>query len=157
WRSTVSGCGCSTRSSSSLASRSSSISISSSSSKLSAISASMRLAVPLLSPVPFFFMAALSIILPMHIVDDDAGALGRHRQPLLVLERALGVLVAALPVLPHRCSRKLVVLGVALVGLLLVDQMQDRDLRQVGQLVAHLPLVVVQRFVGDLGQRLVQA
>src|SRR5215470_17860569 len=114
--------------SSSRDSRSSSISISSSSSKLSAISASMRLAVPPPSPVPFFFMAALSIVLSMHVVHDDAGALGRHRQPLLLLERALGVLVAALPVLAHRGSRKLVILGVAFVGLLLVDQMQDRDL-----------------------------
>ena len=84
------------------------------------------------------FIAPLSILLPMHVVDDDAGALWRHREPVLVLQGALGVLVAALPVLAHRGAGELVVLGVPLVGLLLIDQLQDRDLGQIGELVAQL-------------------
>src|SRR5215470_2496208 len=74
-----------------------------------------------------------SVVLAVHVVDQDAGAFRRHRQPFATLERALRVLVAALPMLAHRRAGELVILGVTFVGLLLVDQVQDRDLRQVGE------------------------
>ena len=72
------------------------------------------------------------------VMDDDAAALGRHLQPVALLQRARGVLVAALPMLAHGGAGELVVLGVTFIGLLLVDQLQDGDLGQVGELVAPL-------------------
>src|SRR5690349_12733896 len=57
--------------------------------------------------------------LPVHVVHHEAHALLRHLDPVAALQRALGVLVAARPVLAHRGARELVILGVALIGLLL--------------------------------------
>jgi hypothetical protein len=47
-------------------------------------------------------LVLLSVALAVDVVHDDAAAFNRHPQPLLLLERALGVLVAALPMLAHR-------------------------------------------------------
>ena len=78
----------------------------------------------------------------MDVVDDDAGAVRRHREPVLAAQRALGVFVAALPMLAHRGAGEFVVLGVPFIGFLLIDQLQDRDIRQVRQLVAELALLI---------------
>src|SRR5277367_4317477 len=48
-------------------------------------------------------------VFAVDVVDDYAGAVGRHRQPILAAQRALGVFVAALPVLAHGGAGKLVV------------------------------------------------
>ena len=77
-------------------------------------------------------------------MNEDARALGRHRQPVAPLQRTLGIFVATLPVLAHRSAGKIVVLGMALVSLLLIDQMQDRDVRQVVELGFELAFVVGQ-------------
>jgi hypothetical protein len=53
------------------------------------------------------------IVLAVHVVDNDPGATGRHRQPILAAQRALGVFVAALLVLAHGGAGKFVVLGVS--------------------------------------------
>ena len=83
-----------------------------------------------------------SILVTMHVVDNDAGTRRRHGHPFLPLERPAGVFVAALPMLAHRGAGKLVVLGVTLVGLLLIDDVEDRDLgveghAEICQLVAY--------------------
>ena len=71
----------------------------------------------------------LSVALAMDVVHHYARACHRHPEPLLLLERALGIFVAALPMLAHGGARKLIILGVPLICFLLVDQLQDRDLR----------------------------
>ena len=43
-----------------------------------------------------------AIAFAMGVMGDDAGIVRRHHQPVLVAQGALGVLVAALPVLAHR-------------------------------------------------------
>ena len=56
----------------------------------------------------------------------------------------------------HGCAGELVVLGVPFVGLLLIDDVQDGDLRQVCQFTKP-PLVVIAQLVGgDFRQRLGQ-
>src|SRR5689334_13827359 len=67
----------------------------------------------------------LGNLFPMYIVYHNPGARRRHRQPFLAREGAPGVLVTTLPVLTHRGAGKLVILGVALVGFLLVYDVQD--------------------------------
>ena len=58
--------------------------------------------------------------------------------------------------LAHRGAGKLVVLGVPFIGLLLINDVQDGEFRQVGQF-AEPPLVVVAQLVGrDFRQRLGQ-
>ena len=89
----------------------------------------------------------------MDVVHHNARAFNRHPEPLLLLERALGVFVAALPVLAHGGARKLIILGVPLVCFLLVDQLQDRDLGQGRKFVSQPALVIRQAVVGDLLQR----
>jgi hypothetical protein len=72
----------------------------------------------------------------MDVVNDDAAF--RHLQPFVMFQRVLGVLVAALPMFAHRCAGEIMVLRVALIGLLLIDQVQDIDLRQIGELSKDL-------------------
>src|ERR1700756_4290601 len=57
----------------------------------------------------------------MDVVHHNARAFNRHPEPLLLLERALGIFVAALPMLAHGGARKLIILGVPLICFLLVD------------------------------------
>jgi hypothetical protein len=71
---------------------------------------------------------SISVALAVDVMHDDAGAFNGHSQPLLLLERALSVLVAALPMLAHRGAGKFIILGVPFICFLLVDQLQDRDL-----------------------------
>src|SRR5262249_40192628 len=97
------------------------------------------------------------LVFAVYVVDHKACALFRHGQPVLALERALGVLVAALPVLVPRCAGEFVILGVALVGLLLIDQMQDRDVGQVRELFFQLLLFGRQLVLRDLHQRIAQS
>src|SRR5262249_32027078 len=80
----------------------------------------------------------------MDVMVDNACPRWRHFQPGTALQRALGVLVAALPMLAHRCAGELVILGVALIGLLLVDQMGDREVRQIAQLFHELAFLIGQ-------------
>ena len=47
------------------------------------------------------------------------------------------------------------VLGIALIGLLLVDHLQDGDFRQIGKAFAHPTLVVTQLIFRNFFQRLV--
>ena len=49
------------------------------------------------------------------------------------------------------------VLGIALIGLLLVDQLQDGDFRQIGEMVAQCALLVAQLILRHLSQRLVES
>lgn len=79
----------------------------------------------------------LSVVLAMHIVHDDADAVLRHLQPFAVLECPLGVLVAALPMLAHRGAGELVVLGMPFIGFLLIDQLEDGDLGQLGEVLSR--------------------
>ena len=74
---------------------------------------------------------ASDFALAMHVVHDDSHAVFRHLDPVAMQQRARRVLVAAQPVLAHRGAGEFVVLGITLIGLLLVDQMQDGDLGQV--------------------------
>src|SRR5580704_3643303 len=141
--------GCSDMSASSFSRRSSSISSSSSSSKLSSISSCMRSWVVLASSV-----MGRSIGLAVDVVNQDTRAGRRHHQPLLMLERTPGILIAALPVLAHGGAGELVVLGVPLIGLLLVDDVEDADLRQRGELVLQPALVVRKLLLRNLGQSL---
>src|SRR3981189_3590926 len=53
------------------------------------------------SPGQRFPGTRLTVLLAVHIVDDDAVPVGRHGDPVLTLERPPSVLVAALPMLAH--------------------------------------------------------
>src|SRR5262249_62067452 len=59
--------------------------------------------------------SSLSVALAMDVVHDNACAFNRHSQPLLFLERALGILVAALPMLAHGGARKFIILSMPLI------------------------------------------
>src|SRR5438552_9705744 len=83
----------------------------------------------------------------MHVVNDDAHAFFRHFDPVAPLQRALGVLIAARPVLAHRGAREFVILGITFVSLLLVDQLQDGDLRQISKAALELTLLVSAKSV----------
>src|SRR5215472_5127482 len=89
----------------------------------------------------------------MDVVYYDARAFHWHPVSLLLLERALGIFVAALPVLAHGGIRKLIILGVPLICFLLITDLQDRDLRQRCKFVSQPALVIRQPVVGDLSQR----
>src|SRR5215813_14176984 len=93
----------------------------------------------------------------MDVVHHNACAFNRHSQPLLLLERALGILVAALPMLAHGGARKFIILGMPLICFLLVDQLQYRDLREGCELLSQPALVVRQPVIGDFPQRGVKA
>src|SRR5215510_13428262 len=92
--------------------------------------------------VPSLQAAPLSILLAVNVVHEDARSRHRHRQPFRPLERALGILVAALPVLAHGRAGEFVVLGVPFVGLLLINDVQDRDLGQMRELVLETALLL---------------
>ncbi len=49
----------------------------------------------------FLVPAASGFPVAVYVVGQDAGVFGGHRQPILVPQGALGVLMAALPMLPH--------------------------------------------------------
>src|SRR5262249_2776129 len=74
----------------------------------------------------------------------------------LVSKRALGIFVAAHPMLAHRRAGKLVVLSVSFIGLLLVDDVKDSDVRQYRELSLELPLLV-RELVLNPGQRMIEA
>ena len=97
------------------------------------------------------------IVLAVYVVDDDPDAMGRHRQPVLAAQRALCVFIAALPVLAHGGAGEFVVLGMPLIRLLLIDQVKDRDLGHVGEIVLELTLLVRKPLLGNLVERKVQA
>ena len=59
--------------------------------------------------------------------------------------------------LAHGGARKFIVLGVPLIRFLLVDQLQDRDLRKGCELLSQPALVVRQPVIGDFLQRGVKA
>src|SRR5262245_49797025 len=96
-----------------------------------------------------------SILLAMDVMHEDAGSHRRHREPHRPLERSLGILVAALPVLAHRGAGEFVILGVSLVSLLLVDDVQDGDLRQVRELLLQAALLVRELLLGQCRTRAV--
>ena len=91
----------------------------------------------------------------VHVMHDNAGAGRRHGQPFLALERAFGVFVAALPVLAHRRSGKLVVLGVTLVGFLLIDDVQNRNFGKIREFLLQPPFILAERGIRNLVQDLI--
>jgi hypothetical protein len=64
-----------------------------------------------------------TFLIPVNIMRDNAGILGRHGRPILIPQRALGILVAALPMLAHRCTGKLVILRVSFTRFLLINEL----------------------------------
>src|SRR5580692_7287000 len=95
-------------------------------------------------------------LLAVHVVDQDAGTGRRHDHPLLPLQRPARVFVAALPVLAHRGAGELVVLGMTFVGFLLINNVQNGDLRQIGKLIEPAPVLLAQLILRHLLQRLGQ-
>jgi hypothetical protein len=73
------------------------------------------------------FRFRFSSLLAVHMVNDYAVTIARHCEPVAPFERPPSIFVTALPVLSHGRARKFVVLGVAFIGLLLVDDMQNCD------------------------------
>ena len=83
-------------------------------------------------------------LLAVNVMDEHAGAFRRHRHPLLPLERSPRVFVTALPVLTHGGAGKFVVPCVTFIRFLLVDDVQDHDLRQIRQFVQPLSIVIAE-------------
>src|SRR6516164_6178480 len=55
--------------------------------------------------------------------------------------------------LAHGGARKFIILGMPFISFLLVDQLQDRDLREACELLSQPALVVRQPVIGDFPQR----
>ena len=91
----------------------------------------------------------------MHVMHDDAGPFRRHAQPVAARQRSLRIVVTLTPMLAHRSSRKFMIFRRPFVGLLLIDQMHDGDIRQLTELVAQLAVVISQFVVGDFRQRVI--
>jgi len=87
---------------------------------------------------------------------STAGTGRRHDHPFLALEGPAGVFIAALPVLAHRGAGELVILGVTLIGFLLINNVQNGDLRKIGKFVEPAPVVLAQLILRHLFQRLSQ-
>ena len=92
----------------------------------------------------------------MDVVGDDAAAGRGDDEPVFVLQRALGVFVAALPMLAHRRAGEFEVLGVAFVRLLLIDQVQDRHLGLVFQFLEQAAVFIRHQLLRHFEKRFAQ-
>ena len=79
-----------------------------------------------------------------------------HDQPVLMGEGVAGVVIARAPVVLHGKAAEFVVLGVALIGFLLVDQLHDVDFGQAREVGFLLALFVGEFFVRDQGEGFVE-
>ena len=101
-------------------------------------------------------MATTARLPLVDVVGGDAVADIRHFEPILVLQRIAGVVIAAAPVVLHGKLAEFVVLGVTLIGLLAIDQLHDVDRGQALQIGFLLALLGREFGVGDEEQRVEQ-
>ena len=86
-----------------------------------------------------YITGRISVVYAMHVVHGDAAlGAGGFVQPIAMAQGSLRVAIARIPVFAHRGAAELIVLRLTFVGRLLVDQLQDGDLRQMAELMLNV-------------------